>query len=32
MPERLRAKLQSLPWMTDGLLDQLALPLPPGSR
>jgi KDO2-lipid IV(A) lauroyltransferase len=32
MPERLRAKLQSLPWMTDGLLDQLSLPLPPGSR
>jgi KDO2-lipid IV(A) lauroyltransferase len=32
MPDRLRAKLQSLPWMTDALLEQLALPLPPITR
>jgi len=32
MPDRLRAKLQSLPWMNDALLEQLALPLPQSAR
>jgi hypothetical protein len=27
MPDRLRAKLRSLPWMDDDLLGRLALPL-----
>jgi len=32
MPDRLRAKLQSLPWMDDALLGQLELPLPQSER